>query len=404
MMEEINKIAFLVHEPLMYAHYSSVWAEMKKDAFTIVLLDPLWSRCQKGAEVEKNFVTKIASHGYEYVSFTEQLRKGKKYKYVVSNHCMGGTSLSPVRGKAKLITNIKFAVKQTLNAIMKAFGQEEKYSKIKIDPVQYLPLQIGMKQVRFMYGADISDGWSLQDWNEIYDLFLCHGPNDEVQIKKKFHAKTALMGYPRYDAYFSKDLCVDDIVHEFEIDKSKKTILWMPTYDLFGDGVCSIPRFAKALSNLMADFNVIVRPHPISFRLDPEGIELLKSLSYKIDSLAIRDMNSLYGIADAVLCDHGGSAFGALYLGKKLIFLETQNSDVSVVGKNSSNQELMKYFPVVDVEGASRLDVILNNESLWYECMKNARPVFDKFFADYRGNSSEKAVEILGSLDTILNE
>ena len=130
---------------------------------------------------------------------------------------------------------------------------------------------------------------------------------------------------------------------EFGVDREKQTVLWMPTVDLFNDNVCSVPFFAKAISKLMEDFNVIVRPHPLAFTKDRAGIELLESLNYNIDRDAIRDMNSLFRIADVVLCDHGGSAFGALYLGKKLVFLKTPSSN-GVIEKDSSSHELMGAF------------------------------------------------------------
>jgi hypothetical protein len=265
-------------------------------------------------------------------------------------------------------------------------------------------LQVGIKQIRFMYGADISDGWSLDAWNEIYDLFLCHGPNDELQLKRRFNGKTAIMGYPRYDGYFSPDLKVDEVVTEFGIDRAKKTVLWMPTVDLFGDNVCSIPYFARAISTLMGEFNIIVRPHPISFRKDPAGIALLESLGFKIDRDAMRDMNNLFYLADTILCDHGGSAFGALYLGKKLVFLKTPASQSGAVIKDSSNLGLLKCFPSVEeVAEIGELAALLNDAGYWKERLAHSRALADKYFADYRGNSSQKAADILGQLDRILS-
>jgi hypothetical protein len=410
-MKIINKIAFLVHEPTMYAHYSSVWAEMDRGSFSVVFLDDFEARLREGSVAEKSVVEKIDAQGYEYRFFSDLLRAGVKYRYVLSNHKIGGHSLYSMSDSGidphlvlmKLKTRLKTVIKTIINAAYQIQGKEKKFSSRIRDPLQYIPLQVGIKQIRFMYGADISDGWSLQKWNEMYDLFLCHGPNDESELGKKFSGKTALMGYPRYDGYFSPDLCVDGVVKEFDLDKSKKTILWMPTIDMFGDGVCSIHYFAEAIAMLMEEYNVIVRPHPLSFRLDVDGINLLKSLSYKIDSDASRDMNYLYRVADVVLCDHGGSAFGALYLGKKLIFLETPNSGSSAVGESSSNSQLMHFFPVIDVGEARNLDALLKDNVFWQKCEEETKHISERFFADFRGNSSKKAAEILGNLDTILN-
>lgn len=59
---------------------------------------------------------------------------------------------------------------------------------------------------------------------------------------------------------------------------------------------------------------------------------------------------------------------------------------------------------MIDVSDIKNFSDILTNEIFWQKCMKDAQILFDKFFVDHRGNSSKKAAEILGSLDTILNQ
>jgi CDP-glycerol glycerophosphotransferase (TagB/SpsB family) len=170
-----------------------------------------------------------------------------------------------------------------------------------------------------MYGADISDGWSLQSWNDIYDVFLCHGVNDEREIKKRFKGKIYIMGYPRYDRFFSGDLDLTSIRREFGLSESKKTILWMPT---LGGDYSSIPLFAEPLSTISKKYNIIVRPHPISFIQEKDVIGLLEKCNFNIDRKALRDMNELFGVADVILADNGGTPFSAIFLGKNVIFLD----------------------------------------------------------------------------------
>jgi hypothetical protein len=395
-MEIINKIAFLVHEPGMYAHYSSVWAQMKQEDFVIVLL----LRCEIGLDGDgqndvKAFIDEIDRLGYEIDYFSEIVNRGDKYKYVVSNHCMG--KIPPSRLEI-LMYKIKKLSIRTFNSVG-VLWHRKKQSMVR-RPVQYLPLQIGVKQIRFMYGADIGDGWSLQGWNRMYDLFLCHGPNDVAELKKRFEGKTEIMGYPRYDEYFNQNLDTSGVVKEFGIDPAKKTILWMATA---GEGACSIPHFAELISGLMKKFNVIVRPHPSSFRDEPEYIDLLRSLNYTIDSNSLRDMNKLYKAVDVVLCDYGGSPFGAIYLDKKLILLDVENAESFCTVINSSNLQLRKYFPVIRSEEFCNISSLIDDEQLWDDQIDIRRMLFSKYFADNRGESSRRAAEILSNLDVILN-
>lgn len=283
-MKLVNKIAFLVHEPTLYTHYSGVWAEMDPSDFVIVLYYNFYEDLREGKSDKysgvNSFISKIGKRGYEYCFFDDVLRKKIKYRYVVSNHKISGSSMKHESILRRQKLKLKNIAKGVINISYKIVARLPKYQYYHADSVQYAPLQIGIYQIRFMYGADIGDGWSLQDWNEMYDLFLCHGPNDEQQLKKRFKGKTAIMGYPRYDRYFSSNLDTSHIISEFGIDLSKKTLLWMPT---LGDGACSIPYYAKVISDLFDSYNVIVRPHPISFRQEPEKIDLLRSLEFQID-------------------------------------------------------------------------------------------------------------------------
>jgi hypothetical protein len=400
-MPVVKKVAFMVHEPTMFAHYSSVWAEMAPDSFVIVLTG-VFSDSDEGKHGTSEFLTKVNSAGYTTVNLADIVAGNIKYEYVVSNHVLGGRSSKPASRFHLALRSIKNILKTSINIIYRVFGRDERYPISNLDPVQYLPLQAGLKQIRFMYGADVSDAWSLDTWNEIYDLFLCHGPNDEKHLKQRFKGKTAFMGYPRYDRYFSEDLNVEAVATEFAIDPHKSTILWMPTMDPFGDDVCSIPHFAEAIAGLSGPFNVIVRPHPVTFRVDPASIELLERLQFKIDSDATRDMNELFRIADVVLCDHGGSAFGAMYLGKKLVFLSTPHADDAVVTKNSSNLELMEHYPVLDSADIAGLGALIENAEYWQNCLEKGRTLSAKYFSDLRGESSKRAAEVLADLDRIL--
>jgi len=401
-MKVINKVAFLVHEPVMYAHYSSVWAEMERNSFVIVLLGVFSRERITESIAVKDFLNKIKSLDYEFTYLDDLVADKVKYQYVVSNHIMGGSSAQPEAWTRKVKRKVKNAIRRSLNLGLSAFGHEQKSFKLIARPIQYLPLQAGIRQIRFMYGADISDGWSLAEWNRIYDLYLCHGPNDETRLKERFKGKTVFMGYPRYDAYFSSSLDIDETIAEFGLDREKQTVLWMPTVDAYNENICSIPFFAESVSSLMGDFNVIVRPHPLSFTQDRAGIELLESLGFNIDRNTIRDMNPLYRIADVVLCDYGGSAFGALYLGKQLVFLETP-SKRGVISNGSSTLELMRHFPTLKTADINNLRTLLNDKEYWQEQLARGRELSDVFFADYRGNSSEKTARILENIDSILD-
>lgn len=381
----------------MYAHYANVWAEMPCSEFTIVLINRSRFEGEGAVRGAEDFMRHIEK--YDYCYFDDLVAAKIKYKYVISNHVMGGRSLFPAGRWRRTRTHAKNFFKGLINPALKISKFRKEYDYSRIDTVQYLPLQIGQHQVRFMYGADIGDGWSLQSWNEIYDLFLCHGPNDEEQIRKKFKGMTSIMGYPRYDDYFSEALDSQSIIEEFDLDPDKKTVLWMST---LGQGASSIPRYASAIAALRSDYNVIARPHPIAFRQEPENIELLRSLSINIDGSVTRDMNRLYKAVDWVFCDYGGSPFGAIYLGIDLLLLDVPGSEKQFTVVNSSNQEIREYFPIVSKPDTEEILGILRDDGVGREQEKARARLCQKYFADLKGTSSRKVVQILTNLDQII--
>ncbi|MBI5544237.1 MAG: CDP-glycerol glycerophosphotransferase family protein [Deltaproteobacteria bacterium] len=396
--QEASRVAFLVHEPVLYTHYANVWAAMPRDGFEILLTNAF--RPENSVAGCAEFLRKIELKRFPYRFLQEVLRARVKYRYVVSNHFISGSSPSPASLRQRVVNRAKNLVKRTANSASRLLGRPRPFRVSAGDPVQYLGMQVGERQVRFMYGADIGDGWSLQPWNSMYDLFLCHGPNDQAAFSARFKGRALLMGYPRYDGYFAPDLDTSAVELEFAIDRGRPTLLWMPT---LGDA-CSITHFAEGLAKLSGEYNLIVRPHPIAFRQEPKTIEVLEALRYRIDRDPVRDMNALFRVADAVLCDYGGSVFGAIYLGKPIVLLDVPCSSEYYTVANSSNLELRAHFPLVGPADTGRIPSLLQEPEAIRRQQESLAKLFGKYFADNRGRSAQAAAEILANLDSILGQ
>lgn len=353
------KFGFMVHEPTMYAHYIDVWKKLDPSDFLIILTDNFELTGDGNSKKSVDtFLLKVKSNGFNITSASTIQNLNYKIPFVISNHFI-----------AKSLQN-------------------------------YLPCTVGQKQVRFMYGADVGDGWSLSEWNNIYDYFLCHGENDKKAIESRFKGKTFVMGYPRYDGYFEPTLETQIVIKEFNLDPSKKTLLWMPT---LGGDYSSIPLFADKFKHLNQHYNFIVRPHPLSFVQEPQYISMLEACGYKIDTNSIREMNALYKVADIVLADNGGSPFSAIFMGKNVVFLEVpedlgsnQNSHHIV---NTSVYELKKELPVIEQEHPEQLEALLNSPSFQKENSLVVEKLFQKYFNCPRGGGAQRVVDILNTLE-----
>jgi len=377
-----KKFAFLVHEPLMLVHYADLWKVMNPANFTIVLTEDFSSDTEGNKKLgAPEFYNYVQSEGYETREITEIISCNIKFEYVVTNHVI---SIAKLRGLAKYFTRLR----------------DRGLLLLGVKAYKYLPQQVGKKQIRYMYGADIKDGNSLEKWNKIYDVFLCHGVNDEREIKKRFKGKTYIMGYPRYDRFFSGEIDLSKIRREFGLSESKKTVLWMPT---LGHEYSSIPLFAESLSTISNKYNIIVRPHPISFVQEKDFIALLEKYNFNIDRNVLRDMNELFGIVDVVLADNGGSPFSAIFLGKNVIFLEVpEDLGINSVATDhivgSSVMELKNHLPVVNNQEILQLQSMLDSEEFYKENNVQIEALFKKYFDSPRGGGAKRVADIFNNL------
>lgn len=384
-----KKFAFLLHEPMMLNHYENVWKALGNSEFAIVLTENFYID-ENGDEKEgiPSFFKHTRQEEYQVFNIRELINSGIFFDYVITNHPISGTIKSLKK------TTKKDTLKKLLNRIMLAFGRQPLW-QYNVDIESLLPLQIGRKQIRYMYGADLSDAWSLMDWNEIYDIFLCHGVNDERIVKERFTGKTFIMGYPRYDDYFDSSINLSNIKQEFGVSDQKKTLLWMPTLGGIGS---SIPVYAKLIAGLHDNFNVIVRPHPLSFVQEKDFISDLERNNFKIDRNSTRNMNELFSLADLVMADYGGTPFSLIFLGKKIIFLDVPGADSMPINLESSVLELKKYLPVFTPENIQDLPRFLTSQFFLDDNQKSIDYLFEKYFGARRGGGSARVAKYLNSL------
>lgn len=389
-----KKFAFLVHDPIMLVHYKDVWKAIGRSNFLIITTEYFADNNEGDEKLGlTSFLKHINEESYEVRKIAEIINCGIKFEYVITNHIISGSTKEV---SFKLFDHFK----KLINRGLSYFGKSLIWN-FGVDINTYLPLQVGKKQIRYMYGADISDGWSLQGWNEIYDIFLCHGVNDERELNRRFKGTTFVMGYPRYDRFFAEDIDLSPIKAEFAIDDTKKTVLWMPT--LAGD-YSSIPIFAESLSKLINKYNIVVRPHPFSFVQEKDLIILLEKFNFNIDRTAQRDMNELFGMADIILADNGGTPFSAIFLGKNVIFLDIpsakfdDNSSSAAVFIGSSVMELKEHLPVITHEEISGLESMLENESFYKENDVSVEMLFKKYFDSPRGGGAQRVAEYFKTL------
>jgi CDP-glycerol glycerophosphotransferase (TagB/SpsB family) len=240
---------------------------------------------------------------------------------------------------------------------------------------------------------------NFSSWNNDYDLILCFGPYQAQRLKECCSAAIFQMGYPRYDRYFTANINKNNIMKELCLDDSKQTIVWLPTWK----ELSTIDTFADAMSSLTAKYNVVVKTHPLSAVEEAPRLKHLKQFSFTKVITEIYDNLELYAIADWVIADYGGPAFGALYLDKPLLLLNMPNAETdALTGSDSPDILLREHIVNVDEQHRWQIEDLILQKSLWQEQAVNRRILRQQHFFPSYGCSASLAAAALQNTKYIL--
>ncbi|MCU0635817.1 MAG: CDP-glycerol glycerophosphotransferase family protein [Gemmatimonadaceae bacterium] len=340
-------LAFLIERPEAFNHYLPVWRHLDRQAFDVLVLGE--------GRVHDEVMTMGRGHGLTMRPVGDALADGVPYRYCVTHHPMD-------------------------------FG----------DPP--LIKRIATRNVRFMYTLGKA-GWTFSDWNALYDLVLCYGPFQAGALAQRFPGLPVLqMGYPRFDTFFNTAWDDDALAREYGCDRARPTVAWLPTWG----ALSSVHAFADAIAELRAGYNVIVKLHPLQSANEPETVRRLEALGLNAVVSDERDNVPLFRLADYVLCDYGGSVFGALLTDRRILQLDVPGADTSPhLGADSPELQLRNWLPHLGPEDARFLPAILTDEGLWHRQRAVRRELLGTFVAPLRGAAGATAALYLRNLDTI---
>lgn len=339
---ELDRVGFIVHHPEMFHHYQNVWQHMPAGSVEVI-----------NAGDQRRFETII--------------QRSALYQL-------------PCRDVKELLSN-----KQRYATAISAFPC------IHSSPEQTKSL--GRFNMRFMYGNGKA-GWNFRPWNSMYDAILCFGPYQAHSLSS-FQNLKIQMGYPRFDSYFNEPIQRSQRLLEMGLDPSRKTVVYLPTWG----GLCSIDAFAATVAGLQEYHNVIVKPHPATPADEPKRADELRRFGCVIYESV--DNVFLFQLADYVVCDYGGSAFGGIYTDRKVILLDVPGAEESnMAGKDSSDVQLRQYVPHLGANSPELLAGLMTDEAneIWQEQRKVRAALRELHFAPYYGYSSQvAAVAILNA-------
>ncbi|HEY9843861.1 MAG: CDP-glycerol glycerophosphotransferase family protein [Candidatus Sericytochromatia bacterium] len=344
----IPRCGFLVHNAELLFHFLPVMEQLGPELVELVLIsvDP---------EEERVLTQAVAHLPFPCRDARELLLGGWGYRWLVSNHSHGAYH---VAGKSF-----------------------------------YLIRSLGQTNIRLLYDLG-ADGWNYAPLNRLFDFFLCFGPWHVARLQA-FEGIKLQMGCPRFDRFFTEPCARDVQLKTFGCDPAKPVVVWFSTLRSY-HGV--LDRFAPAVSRLLPDYNVIVKPHPFSWQVEPDFVKALDGLRFSTVLAAPCDNVILFQLADFVISDYGSLPFDALYTDRNLLLLDHpdypgRDSDDQLIC--DTEQWLRRYIPHLACSEADQLPRYLANESIWQEQARRRAWLRPGFFAPYYGFASRMAAHLL---------
>ncbi|MEM6409161.1 MAG: CDP-glycerol glycerophosphotransferase family protein [Pseudomonadota bacterium] len=244
--------------------------------------------------------------------------------------------------------------------------------------------------LRMMYAAGKSR-WNMSDWNRFYDGILCFGPHHAQAYSEKFGLNTIEIGYPRFDRYFNAPADRTELCARYNCDPDKKTIVWLPTWK----ALSSVDHFNDEISALTESYNVVTKVHPLMPADEPQRVARLRNIGLNSLIEDTSDNVPLYQLADYMLFDYGGPAFGAIYTDKKFVLLNVPNAaDDELSGADSPDVLLRQSLINVDA-GTGSLTTYLRDGPHWDAHMTEIERLRKTYFAEKFGTSAKAAAHAI---------
>lgn len=335
------RYGFLMHIPELFNHYRAIWRRLPSGSFEVV---------NAGTGEDAAQIAALAhTEGVSCADVAQVEAAQARYEVLISNH--------------------------------------------PIDPSGTTPLirRLGHVNVRLMYSVGKA-GWNLREWNQLYDLILCFGPYQREALAAVTDSTIVEVGYPRFDTFFELEPRRRVLLESMNGDPAKRTVVWLPTWK----NLSSVGWHDAAIAALTSEFNVFVKLHPLMSQQEPDKVAALRALGFTLVIADSSDNIPLYVMADWVLCDYGGPAFGAIYTDRNLLLLDVPEAEAdSMLGEASPDLLIRQVIPHVAPGSATALREVLGDAALWDEQRRVRRELRSAFFAPHFGYSAAVAAEAL---------
>lgn len=309
--EITHRTAFVLHVADMVNHYREVWRWMDSSTFDIVLV----------GEADERRVTRqmVADQEYTCIDLEDVVSLGRVYQSVVANHAMQWEDGANVLAR------------------------------------------IGVTRVRFFYAMGKSR-WNFASWNDRFDLLLVQGPVQAMRLGQVTTTPVVQMGYPRFDRIANGEVDTATVRVKLGCRADRPLVAWLPTWG----ATSSVSLWCDAVAGLLHRYDVVVKPHPLSWEAEPENIARLRSCGFTSVVVGHIDTVDIIAAADVVLADYGGSPFGAIIADRPLLLLDVEgDAQDETIGEDSLDVSLRGTIDHLAPDRRHELESVVSDEARW---------------------------------------
>lgn len=162
--------------------------------------------------------------------------------------------------------------------------------------------------MRLMYGVSEKNRNHQFYCNKGFDAILVTGEYSKQIISR--YMPSIIVGFPKYDAFFRGELNKEKISKQLNLDSSKKTILYLPTWRIHS----SLDKYRNAIKKIvdLNEYNFIFKPHTVTVRKERYRINYFHQQIKEGKMILLEQqigLDKLFTVADIVIADGMSGAF-----------------------------------------------------------------------------------------------
>ncbi len=267
---------------------------------------------------------------------------------------------------------IKYAQKDLINLDDEfniIIAQSKFYNICKFNKAKIIFLQYGYAKDKHNFGI----------WRALATLNLVFG---EYAFNKLYKfTPVEIIGNPKYIKLYKKSFWQDLNSNYNYIDRSKKTLLYLPTWGRLS----SYKKYINEIIKLSNNYNILIKIHhnsDFSKEVVKDNINNITYYGSEVDTM------ELIVISDIVISDYSGAIFDAIYCEKPLILLNISFYKLIISNKISFNSLELKYRKEIAYivnrpnELSLAIDYVLANRVIYNHVLRDKLFVSSKYTVD----------------------